>query len=625
MRPDLDRAKLFTRRAVVVGAAQLAAFGALVVRLWQLQVRDGARYAELARDNRVAIRFLAPPRGRIFDRRGRPLAVNVPTYRVRLVRERAPDLDTTLARLARILPLPPRRLAEVRRQALARRPFVPVTIRDDLSWEELARIAVHLPELPGLLLESALLRDYPHGPVLAHILGYVGPVAKEDLRRDPDPLLRLPEFRIGKTGLERTYDRRLRGRAGRVEVEVNAVGREIRAISRDEGEAGEDLEISLDLELQRFCFDRLARERAAAAVVLDAVTGAVLASASIPGYDPRPFTNGIDARTWRQLVGNPLHPLVDKCIQGQYPPGSTFKMVTAIAALEAGLVSPGYEVFCPGYLDLGNTRFHCWKRGGHGRIALVQALAQSCDVYFYDLARRVGIDALAATARRFGIGERFGVDLPGERSGLMPTRAWKRRRFGRPWQKGETLIAGIGQGFVLATPLQLAVMTARLCNGGRAVRPWFVRDRFPEAADPTGRSWPSLELPRAGLEAVLRGMYETVNGRLGTARASRLDLPGIAMAGKTGTSQVRRITRKERLTGAYREEKPWEERDHALFVCYAPFEAPRYVVAVVVEHGGSGARTAAPIARDIMRRTLEIDPAETGVLTAALARGKDRG
>ncbi len=616
MRPDPDRAKLFTRRALVVGAAQLAAFGALVGRLWQLQVRDGQRYAELARDNRVAIRFLAPPRGRIFDRRGRPLAINVPTYRVRLVRERTPDLETTLARLARILPLPPHRLAEVRRQALDRRPFVPVTIRDDLSWEELARVAVRLPELPGLILESALLRDYPHGAILAHILGYVGPVDKDDLRRDPDPLLRLPEFRLGKTGLERVYDRRLRGRAGRIEVEVNAVGREIRALSQDEGRAGEDLAISLDLELQRFCFDRLAQERAASAVVLDAITGAILAAASVPSYDPRPFTNGINAATWRELVANPLRPLVNKCIQGQYPPGSTFKMITALAALEAGLVSPGYEVFCPGYLDLGNTRFHCWKVGGHGRIALVQALAQSCDVYFYDIARRVGIDALAATARRFGIGEQLGVDLPGERGGLMPTRDWKLRRFGRPWQIGETLIAGIGQGFVLATPLQLAVMTARLCNGGRAVRPWFVRDRFPEAADPSGRAWPRLPLPRNGFDAVLRGMYETVNGRLGTARNARLDLPGITMAGKTGTSQVRRITRAERLSGAYREEKPWEERDHALFVCYAPFEAPRYVVSVVVEHGGSGAKTAAPIARDIMRRTLELNPAGVELLAA---------
>ncbi|GBD41018.1 Peptidoglycan D,D-transpeptidase MrdA [bacterium HR39] len=559
---------------------------------------------------------MAPPRGRIYDRRGRPLAVNVPTYRVYLVREQAPDPRRTLERLARLITLPEHRVAEVERQARARRPFVPVPVRDDLSWEELARVAVHLPELPGIVLDSGLLRDYPHGPVLAHILGYVGAPTVEDLQRDPDPLLQLPDVRIGRAGIEATYDRRLRGRAGRLEVEVNAVGREIRELGGEEGRPGEDLELSVDLELQRYCFDRIAGERSAAAVVLDVVSGAVLAAASVPAFDPRLFTLGLDAETWRRLARDPLHPLVDKCIRGQYPPGSTFKMITALAGLAAGAIGAHTEFFCPGHLELGNNRFHCWKSGGHGRIGLVQAIAQSCDVYFYEVARRVGIDAIAAMARRFGLGEPLGVDLPGERPGLVPTREWKQRRFGRPWQKGETVIAGIGQGFVLATPLQLAVMTARLCNGGRAVRPWFVRDRHPEAADPGGSAWPSLDIPRSHLEVVLRGMEEVVNGPQGTARSARLPGP-VRLAGKTGTSQVRRITRKERLAGLTTEDLPWEERDHALFVCYAPADAPRYAVAVVVEHGGSGGRVAAPIARDIVQRTLELDPAGSGALARA--------
>ncbi len=615
MRRESERQKAFARRSLLLGAGQCVLFGGLIFRLWQLQVREGRKYALLADDNRIDQRLLVPPRGRIFDRRGRPLAINEPTYRVRVVRERARDLERTLARLAALVPLPDHRIEEVLRQAHRLRPFVPVVVREDLSWEEVSRIAVHAPELPGILLDSGLLRSYPHGPVLAHILGYVGPVNRRELERDPDPLLRLPEFRIGKSGIERTYDPVLRGRAGLMRVEVNALGREIRVLDRDDGVPGRDLSISIDLELQRYCFDRLAAERAAAAVVLDVHSGGVLAAVSIPSFDPAAFTNGLPARIWKELRDNPLHPLVDKCIRGQYPPGSTFKMITALAALEAGVIGPRHEVFCPGFIQLGNRRFHCWKQGGHGRLALVQGLAQSCDVYFYDVARRTGVDAIAAMARRFGLGHRVGIDLVGEKGGLVPTRAWKRRRFGRAWHKGETLITGIGQGFVLATPLQLAVMTARLCNGGRAVTPAFLR-----AAGP-GEEPPPIGVSREALRVVLRGMYEVVNGARGTARRARLDLPDVKMAGKTGTSQVRRISRLERATGAHRrKDRPWQERDHALFVCFAPYETPRYAIAVVVEHGGSGARSAAPIARDLMRKTLELDPAGDGLLAGRNGR-----
>lgn len=610
MEIESERQRLLTRRALVVGGIQLGLFGVLAGRLWQLQIREGAKYADLAEDNRVSLELAVPPRGRIFDRMGRPLAINASTYRVRVVRERTPDLRGTLERLAALVPISPHRLEEVERQALSLRPFVPVVVRDDLSWDEVARIAVHTPDLPGVVLDSGLVRRYPHGPLLAHILGYVGPVSEEELANDLDPLLQLPEFRIGKSGLERAYDRELRGRAGRIRVEVNALGRKIRELHREEGERGRDLVLGLDLELQRWCFDRLAEEKAAAAVVLDAHSGAVLAAVSVPSFDPRPFANGIDAASWRALLANPLKPLVDKCIRGQYPPGSTFKMITALAALEAGAIRPGHEVFCPGFLELGNRRFHCWKSGGHGTLSLVQGLAQSCDVYFYDVARRVGVDAIAAMANRFGLGRRLGIDLPGEKPGNIPTREWKKRRIGTSWHKGETLVVGIGQGYVLATPLQLAVMTARLCNGGRAVVPWLVRDPHRWTAPEDSPQWPAVGVSEASLRPVLRGMFEVVNGSRGTARGARLALEGVALAGKTGTSQVRRITRAERLSGAYkRKDIPWEERDHALFVCFAPYDAPRYVVAVVVEHGGSGARAAAPIARDLMTRTLEIDPA----------------
>ena len=613
MYQEADRTRCFRRRALLLGGVQVALFGALGARLWQLQVREAETYRLLADDNRINQRLTVPPRGRIVDRRGRVLAVNAPTYRVRIVREQARDPRRVLEALAEIVSLDARRIEEVIQLARAHRPFVPITVREDLSWDEVARIAVRAPDLPGVLLDSGLLRQYPHGPLTAHVVGYIGPVAEGDLPNDPDPLLKLPEFRIGKSGIERAYDRELRGRAGLSRVEVNAIGREIREIDRSDGEEGADLQLSLDLDLQAYCMERLAEHEAAAAVVLDVVSGAVLAMASVPTYDPGAFAGGLSVALWRQLSLDPRHPLVNKCIRGQYPPGSTFKMVTALAALEAGLVTATSEVFCPGFTSLGNARFYCWKERGHGRISLVQAIAQSCDVYFYELARRVGIDALAAMARRFGIGEPLGIDLPGEKSGLMPTSRWKRERLRQPWQKGETLVCGIGQGFVSATPLQLAVMTARLCNGGRAVHPWIVRGRQAHVSEGQGAPAPSLGLGRANLELVLKGMYEVVNGPRGTAREAALPLAGVFMGGKTGTSQVRRISKAERAVGAHkRKDRPREERDHALFVAFAPHDRPKFAVSVIVEHGESGAKAAAPVARDIILRALQLEPAGDG-------------
>ncbi|MEZ5824423.1 MAG: penicillin-binding protein 2 [Geminicoccaceae bacterium] len=603
MYQEAERLRSFTRRAIFAGVAQSAFFAALGARLYHLQVRKSEDYALLAEDNRVNQRLLIPPRGRIYDIAGRPLARNVPTYRIRVIRERTRDLRKTLERLSTLVEIKPEELEDVIARAEARRAFVPVDVREGLTWEEVSRIAIRAPELPGIVVDSSLLRDYPHAEILAHVLGYVGPVNERELEDDHDPLLKIPEFRIGKNGIEKTYEAQLRGRAGLSRVEVNAVGRAIRELDRDDGDPGKDLNLSIDIELQQYCFNRLSGERAAGAVVVDVQTGAVLALTSVPTFDPREFNNGLSHALWEEWRDNPRHPLVNKCIRGQYPPGSTFKMVTALAALEAGVVTHTYEAFCPGYVRLGRARFHCWKQWGHGRVALTQALAQSCDVYFYDIARRVGVDAIAEMANRLGLGHRLDVDVPGERPGLIPTRDWKLQAVGEPWQKGETLVAGIGQGFVLATPLQLAIMTARLCNGGKAVKPWFVK---PTEIENVG----SVNISESSIRHVLRGMHEVINGKRGTARQAALDIENVEMAGKTGTSQVRRITRSERAQGLHKsKDKPWEERDHALFVCFAPYDNPRYAVSVIVEHGESGSKAAAPIAKDIMTRALELDPA----------------
>ncbi len=615
MRDESDRYKLFTRRAALLAGGQLVLLSALVGRMYYLQVVSRDQYRLLADENRIDLQLLPPPRGRILDRFGAVLAGNRQNYRVLLIAEQTPSVEETLARLARFIPIGEAEHRRVMRELSRKRDFVPIMVRDNLTWEQFANANLHSPDLPGVHPDMGELRHYPFAAAAAHVVGYVGEVAKHE--QTGDPLLKLPGFQIGKRGIERAYDEILRGKAGNSRVEVNAFGRIVRELRREDGEPGEDLVLSIDAELQRYAGGRM-RDDSAAAVVLDVHGGEVLALASTPSFDPNLFTRGIDLREWRALLGNPRKPLLNKAIAGQYPPGSTFKLVTALAALENGVVTPEHRNFCSGSMRLGRSLFHCWKRGGHGWKNMVEAIEQSCDVYFYDLALRTGIDRIAEMARRFGLGEKLGIELIGEKPGLVPGRGWKLALKGEPWQRGETAIAGIGQGFMLATPLQLAVMVARLANGGYAVTPSLVRragggageqEGAEGSADPSADRPPSLGLSPASLQIVREGMNRASNSRRGTAYAARIDDPDLALAGKTGTSQVRRISKAERLNRVRKnEEKPWQERDHALFVAFAPVSAPRYAIAVAVEHGGSGARVAAPIARDILLEAQRLNP-----------------
>ncbi len=601
---DRERTRTFTRRTALLAGGQFALLSTLVGRLYYLQVVQADRYAMLADENRINLRLLPPPRGRIFDRMGEPLAVNRLNYRVVLVSEQADSVEETLDALGRIIPVSERDRARVLREMHRKRGFVPITVRENLDWSEVSRVEVNAPDLPGVMIDVGQTRDYPLASVLGHVVGYVAAVSEKDLTGDP--LLELPDFRIGKSGIEKVYDKALRGSAGNSQVEVNAYGRVIRELAREEGRPGDDLTLTIDAGLQRFVVDRLGEE-SASVVVLDVHTGEVMAMASNPAYDPNAFNRGLSNAEWRALVNNPRKPLTNKTIAGQYPPGSTFKMVVALAALEAGVVTPDHRIFCTGKIKLGDRVFHDWKRGGHGDVDMLAAIQQSCDIYFYDIAKRVGIDRIAAMARRFGLGAPTGIDLTGERGGLVPDRDWKLGRFGVSWQQGETLVVGIGQGYLLATPLQLAVMTARIANGGKAIVPRLLRDRdAPQAPE-------SMGLSRDSLAVVIEGMNRVTNTRRGTAYRARIAEPELAMAGKTGTAQVRRITKSERIKGVIKnKDRPWEERDHALFVAFAPVSQPRYAVAAVVEHGGSGSRAAAPIARDVLRETERRDPSRRG-------------
>jgi len=603
MQREHARVEGFSRRAALLGGGQALLFSALVGRLYYLQITEADRYTMLAEDNRISLRLLPPPRGRIVDRHGVPIALNQPNYRAVLVSELTPDLGATLSSLENVLPISERERRRILREIRRKRSFVPVTIKENLDWDDVARIEVNAPSLPGVSIEVGQSRYYPFAEAAGHVLGYVAAVSEEE--QGADPLLKLPEFRIGKNGVEKTYDLALRGKAGSSHIEVDALGRVIRELERNEGQSGQELVLTIDSGLQDYIVHRL-EGLSASAVVMDTLSGEVLALVSTPGFDPNAFNKGLSEETWRNLVSNSRSPLVNKSISGQYAPGSTFKMMVALAALEGGIITPDQRFLCEGYVELGDSWFHCWKEKGHGSVDMVSALQQSCDVYFYEVARRTGIDRISEMARRFGMGTKLGIDIPSERDGLIPTRDWKLAVIGSSWQLGETLLAGIGQGYVLSTPLQLAVMTARLVNGGVAVEPHVTHDlvegesalRRPDPA------FPDLGISSASLAVVKKGMDAVANTPQGTAFRARINEKGKEMGGKTGTAQVRRISKWERESGVLKNrQRPWEERDHALFVGYAPYQNPRFVVSVVVEHGGGGSKVAAPLGRDILLET----------------------
>ena len=599
------RSGVFTRRALLIGAAQLGTFGALAAKLYQVQIVEGQRYATLAESNRISARLIAPPRGRIMDRAGIVVGGNRLNWRALLTAEMTTNVDGTLDMFGRIVPLPDHERARIERELRKRRRFIPVIVREFLTWEEMAKIEVNAPDLPGILVDVGFTRLYSQGPALAHVVGYVAPPNELDM--GDDPMMALPGFRIGRNGMEKALDTQLRGRAGAVQMEVNAFGRVIRELDRQEGTPGQDLGLTIDVGLQNSVLKRLGDE-SASAVVMDARNGEVLAMTTNPSFDPSLFNSGVSQAQWIEWTRNRRAPLINKAASGLYAPGSTFKMAVAIAGLEAKVIGPGDRISCPGFLDLGDTRFHCWSKFGHGALDMRSALKHSCDVYFYEVARRTGIDRVAAMANRFGIGVELGIELPGVRKGLMPTKAWRQAQ-GKAWNIGDTISCGIGQGYIQTTPLALATYAARIASG-RALQPHLTRTLsgvLQKGASPN--DWPSLGLPERGLHLVREGMWAVVNEAGGTAPIARLGLPGVQMAGKTGSTQVRRVSREQREHGYRSDKLPWEFRPHALFVCYAPYDAPRYAVSVVVEHGNAGAASAAPLARDIMVDVLTRDPA----------------
>lgn len=581
-----------TRRVMLAGGLQAAAFFGLAGRLGHLQFLHADTYTMLSEENRIKLQVVPPVRGLLLDRTGKPMADNKVNHRLFLERDDMQQATRSLDRLADLLGWDDEARALLHRKRADSRRHIPILLAENLDWDTVVKIEFHLPELPGLTLEEGRLRYYPYGEMASHLIGYVGRVAQEDAE-EKTALARLPEFRIGKSGVEQRFEQALRGQAGSRQLEVNARGVSVRQLDHTPFTPGEDVPLSVDAELQVYAAERLGEE-SGSVVVLDANYGDVLCCVSMPAFDPNRFSTGITSRYWQSLLEHERNPLLNKALSGLYPPASTFKMVVGLAGLKAEAITPHTRFYCPGHYVLGNRRFNCWKAGGHGSVDLNRAIAESCDTYFYHVGEKTGIDAITDMARRLGLGEVSGLGLAGEKSGLLPSDAWKRRVHDTPWVKGDTINASIGQGFMLATPIQLAIMTARLVTG-RAVRP---RLRL----EPERPAFDTLAVEAAYLEPVLEGMYNVANARYGTAWWRRIQDEGMEMGGKTGTAQVRRILRR----GVDQASLPWRHRHHGLFVGYAPARHPQFVVSVVIEHGGGGSAAAAPVARDVLLKVQQL-------------------
>jgi len=608
-----ERQGMFTRRAFLLGGLTGIGLAALGGRLVHLQLVEAQRYQKLAQSNQFNFRLVPPPRGLILDRNGITLATNRPNFRLLVSREEGMDVERTVAELAQLVEIDDKRRERLIRDIKRAPKKAPVQVMEDMSWEEFARINVRAPELPGVTADMGEVRVYPYGGAFAHVIGYVAKVNDKDIKAagpDPDPMLFNPGFRIGRQGVEKAFDADLRGKAGAQKQEVDSRGRVVR--DDPEGDIpstpGKEVKLSLDADVQQRALEVMGEE-SGAIVLMDCRSGDLLCMVSTPSFDANRFVKGLSGPEYRALAQYERKPLLDKSLYGTYAPGSTFKPTVAMAALEAG-VNPEDRIVCTGGWFFGNRTFHCWKKGGHGAQNMHEAIKNSCDVYFYQTALRIGPDAIAKTARSFGFGQEYPLGVAGQKKGIVPDRAWKKRAFRDPrnqiWFPGESPSYGIGQGALTVNALQLAVMTSRLANGRKALNPRLIKS-IGGVEQPHGDAVPDLPFSQEHLDIVRGGMAAVANDTSGTAyRQSQLGLGDVMMAGKTGTAQVREFRAGESRSSA---SVQWKFKDHNLFIAFAPYDSPRYAMSVIIEHGGlGGATAAAPRAREVMRVALLKDP-----------------
>jgi penicillin-binding protein 2 len=605
-----ERQGAFHRRAFLMGGFAGLGIAALGARLAYLQLLETQRYEKLATSNQFNFKLAPAPRGVIVDRNGAVLAANRPNFRLMVARDKGVDPEATLKTLANYVPLDDSRQRRLLKDVNSAPRRAPVAVMEDMSWEQFSAINVRAAELPGVTADMGEVRVYPHGGAFAHVIGYVAKVNKEDIEKieSPDPILLHPGFRIGKQGVEKAFDEDLRGRPGAHKVEVDANGREVR---HDEAGdippvPGKEIQLTLDVDIQNRALEVFGEE-SGGAVMMDCRTGDILCMVSAPSFDANRFVRGLTGAEYRGLSTYERKPLLDKCLSGLYPPGSTFKTMTALAVLMAG-IDPEARVSCGGGMYFGGRYFHCHKKGGHGSQNLNDAIKNSCDTYFYSMSLRVGPDRIAQAARAFGLGQTFDLKIPGQKKGIVPDPAWKKKYFAKnkdqqPWWPGENLSYAIGQGYLQVNCLQLAVMTARLANGRKALNPRLVKSVGGKEL-PKGSDAPDLPFPQEHINRVRAGMAAVTEAGGTAFRSSQLGLGDILMAGKTGTAQVRNYDK----GGSRGKGGAWGLRDHGLFVAFAPIDDPRYAIAVVVQHGMGGSTAAAPRAREIMRTALLKDP-----------------
>ena len=634
---DFGGKKILTinRRMFIIGAAKIIVFTGIIVRLFSLQITDNKKYLTLSDKNRLREWRLPPVRGKFLDYFGNIIAGNVKVYQLHVIPEEVEDFKYLMVRLKEILDLSDRKFEKIIKQKKNQKPWETLIISKNLTWEQFTKVNYFLHDLVGAKPVLSVSRNYPFSDNYTHILGYVSEASEKDiLNNEVIKNKHVPGLKVGKTGLEKTFENELIGTNGIQRYEVNAYGKRISQLDHSEGVNGETIQLTIDTEIQKFCSELL-KDAAGSISVMDIYTGEILAMQSSPSFDPNLFLFGINQDDWQLIRNNPLKPLVNKTLSGLYSPGSTFKPMVALSALENGIINENFKVNCSGKTEMYGQTYHCWKKKGHGVVNLKNAMKQSCDTYFYEIARKLGVDRLKKTSIKFGLGEKvLDKTFMNEKKGLIPDTKWKKNNLGKGWVIGETLITGIGQGYTQTTPLQLCQMTAQLANGGFKIYPKIIVKKEDKTAEDIriimNENRKKLDEDESGLQnatellgllnkkeheplfknaknidIIKEAIFASTNEIRGTSYKSRIDNPKYQFAGKTGTSQVKRITKADRELDLKTFEIPYNERDHALYVAFGPYKNPRYALSIVVEHGGSGSTTAAPIAKKLFKLIID--------------------
>ena len=616
-----NKAKLITRRMFVLSAIKITVFVSLVARLFYLQISENIKYRSLSDKNRLREWKVAPQRGVIVDFFGEKIASNTQVFQLHMMPEDVPNLEELFFRLSRVISFDDKRKINLLKRLKKRKPWQPIIVSDNLTWPEFSRLNLFLHDLQGINPVVSVARKYSEDGSSSHLIGYVSDVSTRDLENSE--LLReinIPGLKTGKSGLEKSLNDPMIGKPGFQRFEVNAYGKRIKELKYNQGTVGQNFKITIDKEIQKFVND-IIKGKSGSICIMDIYTGDIISMVSSPTFNPNKFVHGISQKDWDSLINNRDKPLINKSIAGLYPPGSTIKPIVALSALENDVINPKLVIQCSGKIELYGQKYHCWKEKGHGYMGLRNAIKQSCDVYFYEIARRLGVDRLSETAKKFGLGKKVFNFFEEEKTGIVPNTKWKLENLGRGWVLGETLITGIGQGYFQTTPIQLCLMTAQLANGGYKIKPRVIDDRnelqpiinawrekfLAEKADLDFNS-PLLEKlyrNKENIKFVLDALYGATNEPMGTSYRSRHTKSEYLYAGKTGTSQVRKITEEQRKLKIKNEDLPYERRDHALFTAFAPYKNPRYAISVLIEHGGSGSSGAAPLAKKIIKKLLD--------------------